>query len=344
MTLWYVGSSSIVGKYWLPDWMIIPFETGFAPSSKIVCLESADSVSNILNHPKDLSNRFDYVWFSPELAKIFLDKNLMKEFLSERWVIVSKWFKTFWNKIIIKKHILENNIGFPFLLKEIDNCWWQWIHFVKDQSTLDLLDLDESKEYLLEEFISWDEYSIMLFVFWDNLYIFPPIIKWKTGVDENWKIIHPLARDRTNIIDPRIDKKIRTIATKIWKIKWFGWFFDIDFIYDESKGQVKFIELNPRVSWITDISISSTNYSLGQILQDVEQNRNPWIVNLWVSNIMLESPIIHKTPDFDTELVAPDWWKIIQTTNLRKYPPYLQKSLIEFEDYASYEKFLNRRN
>ena len=274
------------------------------------------------------------------MAKILLDKNLTKTFLSKLWFNTTKWFSCFWEINLIKNIINKYNLHFPILIKELNNHSWQWIYPINSLQELNNLKLNLDLEYLVEEFIQWDEYSVMLFINNWKTVVFPPIFKWPTKILDNWKILHALLKNRSNIVDKNIDEKIRKISTDLWKIKWINWFIEIETIFDKKDWNLKIIEINPRISWTTEISFLSTNYSFTKLLNDLSKK---WDINqdeVFCENIVLEYPIVHNNPDFTEIKINIEWGKIIKNRCLRQHPPYIQKILIEFDDIDSYNNFI----
>lgn len=313
----------------------------FSKWIKVLSLHSASTINKIISDSKISSKKWiDYIWCNENIWKIFIDKSKTKDILSNLWFSVPKWIKTIWNKNKIENLINTYNLNFPILIKELDNTWWQWIYVLQSLEDITKLKLNPLLDYIIEEFVEWEEFSCMIFVYNSKFIIFPPIIKWKTWINKNWDIIHALEKIRTNFISYEINEKIRELVEKIWKIKWVNWFIDFDFILDKKDSILKLLEINPRVSWITDISFASSSIKMDDIIFLLLNEEKYYSQNVLKSKIIVEYPIIFEEQNFEEKELNIDWWKILKNICLRKFKPYMQKVLIEFDSESSYNNFI----
>lgn len=295
-----------------------------------------------------LEDWVDLISHRDDILNIFEDKLKTKEFLSKKWFLVTKWFllENF-NNLKEAIGIIEKEIDYPVVIKDTVNLWWQWIYFVRNREDFKEISFDNKNNYLVEEFVEWIEYSWSLLAynlnnndfFWKNVTIFPPIAKGETGFNQDWSLKHSLTKIRTSIVEPKIEENIRELTHKIWKIEWVKWFLDIDFILDK-KWILKIIEINPRVSWITPISLEAWDYNIIEIFDEIR--KNPLMTNnLKTSNYIVEYPVLHKKKDFkETELLLPEWCKLKSKRNLRKYKPFVEIFLLKFDNKEQAKKFL----
>lgn len=309
----------------------------------ILNLITSDNIRDIIKFSEASEEKWaNFLGCSPKIAEIFMDKWKTKKILSEKNISVSKWEEVIWNYFEMIKIIEKNNFNFPILLKEVDNVAWQWIFVLKNLEDLKKLEIKSEQNYVLEEFIEWIEYSWMLFSYnWKKI-IFPPVYKWKTWFDEKWNIIHALQKLRTTDINEKANEKIREIIERIWDLDWVNWFIDIDFVYDEKNDDFKILEINPRTSWVTDMVFSSSDFSMDDLIDFLTwDSKIVWDVCLLKNKIIVEYPIVFENSDFEAVELELFWWKILKNDFLRKFPPYTQKMLLEFENKEDYEKFIS---
>lgn len=317
-----------------------------SPEITILNMINSDNIREIIDFSKkSQEKKANFLWCSPNMAEIFIDKWETKKLLAENWFLVSKWETFKWWITKVLKIIFEKKFNFPVLIKEVDNVAWQWIFVCRNYSDLENVKFNFEKKYVLEEFIQWEEYSGILFSYnWKKI-IFPPIYKWKTWFNENWKIIHSLQKLRTTEINDFANEEVREIVWKIWDLEWVNWFIDIDFVFDENDKKFKILEINPRTSWVLDLGFKWSSFSMNDIIDFVlEENSIVWDTNLVKNKIIVEFPIVFENSDFVPVDIELFWWKILKNDFLRKFPPYTQKILLEFENKEDYNNFLEAYN
>lgn len=357
-------SDNTLFSLWRPSWVLwkdtsddieeyIPKDLdsinwGGGVNKVVLNLLSWDKLDNTPELIKNLEEWVNLISHRDDILKTFQDKLKTKEFLSKKGLSVTKWFLL--EKFNNSKEaigIIEKKIDYPVVIKDTVNLWWQWIYFVRNKGDFKKINFDNTVNYLVEEFVEWIEYSWSLLAydlnsndsFWKNITIFPPIEKWETWFNKDCSLKHSLTKIRTSIVEPRIEENIRELTHKIWQIEWVKWFLDIDFILDK-KWILKIIEINPRVSWITPISLEAWNYDIIEIFDEIR--KNPLMTNnLKTSNYIVEYPVLHKEKDFkETELLLPEWCNLKSKRNLRKYKPFVEIFLLKFDNKEQAKEFL----
>ncbi len=290
---------------------------------------------------------------SLEIIDIFTDKFKTKNFLEKKWFDVTKWFKIE-NFSNLEKDL--ENLDFPVVLKETNNLAWVWIYIFEEKKDLLNFNFKNWQDYIIEEFIEWLELSANVFIHnlnkndlnWEkSIIIFPPIEKWYTWIDENWNLKHYLTKNRSNLIDEKIEKEVRNISLQIWNISWVNWFLEVEFIYDKNDDKLKIIEVNPRISWTFNLAIEAWDYNIEEILNTIKFNQTLYSNNILNKKILLEYSISHKTNNFESSILKlPKWAKIISSKKYTNFPPFLELFLLEFENKEDLRTFLtqNKKN
>ncbi|MDD2515912.1 MAG: ATP-grasp domain-containing protein [Candidatus Gracilibacteria bacterium] len=323
------------------------YETIKNVSSKVEFIINLRSAKDIAELPSDyLKFCFcdsNYIGHSYGMAQIFLDKGETKKFLNKKGFKTSNGIEVYGDVNFIVKALKAYNFNFPVLVKEKDNTGGQGIFVAKNNEDILNMELELNKIYLLEEFIDGDEYSCNAFVNGNQIIIFPPICKGKTEISEDGlSIIHPLARTRTTILNEDINLDIRFLMKEIGKMDGVNGFIDLDFIFDKKDNILKIIEVNPRTSGATHISMFSADFDINKLIYFITNNDSNLVTSLERKKILIEYPIIHDNPDFKEQILDITGGKVIRSSCLRKFPPYIQKFLIEFKDKKSYEMFMNK--
>ena len=283
-----------------------------------------------------------------ELFDIFQNKIKTKKFLEKKWFAVTRGFFLEVKSINEMGTEIENKIGFPVVVKETNNTWWEWIYFVNDRSELLNISFNENSEYLVEEFIEWIEYSWNLLahtlkwqdMFNKNITIFPPTQKWETWKDDNGWLKHSLSKIRTTLMPKEIENEIRELTLKIWQIDWIDGFLEIEFILDKKDNLLKIIEVNPRYAWTNSLSLAGWKYDILELIEEME--KNPSRTNYMKSiNPVVEYPLIHDNSNFEEDTFnIPAWAKVIWKRLHRKFAPFLEMYLLEFDNEENAKKFL----
>jgi len=308
----------------------------------ILNLRSCDEVGKMVEDARKFDSPW-YLWCSEKSLDILLDKAKTKEYLSSQGFEVTKWFSFNWDFVLLKEQMENNWLFFPIVLKETSLSWWEWIYICSNYEEL-RANFFDSKDYVVEEYVDWTEFSVTILAHelnsWEkNVLVYPFIEKGKTAFRWNTPL-HSLEKIRqTYVWDMEIKTQLSDIANDFWQLSWVKGFCEVELILDNKDWKLKIIEVNPRTSWTLALSMFSADTFLEGTL-DLLSNEVHNASLIPTSNFM-EIPLVHTDSDFnETELSFPEWVNLKTKKCLRKFPPYIEKFLVEFKDNEAYKNFM----
>lgn len=313
----------------------------FLRGGVLLSLHSASSVLELeADARKSHRNNVDFIWCREEYWRILNDKLKTRSYLTEKWIPIVKGGMVSLPERDINLRMKNLWLTFPIIIKETNNTWGQWIYVLESFDDFEKKTLWLYWDYVMEQFLEGSEFSCMVFVCNWNALIFPPIYKWLTGVGEDGQIIHALQKLRSNIVSNKDCFWIQWIIKSLIDIGDFNWFLDFDFIRDH-ENNFKVLEINPRVSWITDISLMWTDFSISDIISTILcENEFEGMVSILRKKILIEYPIVFTESDFIPKVMNLYGGRILKQTFLRKFPPFTQKVLMEFDNMDDYNDFV----
>ena len=83
----------------------------------------------------------------------------------------------------------------------------------------------------------------------------------------------------------------------------------------------------------------SSTFSYEELFLWLKDNNPDCSINILQTKYVVEYPLLYDNPDFEQKDVSFKGAKLLKVKCLRRFPPYIQKNLIEFESREDYLSF-----
>jgi carbamoylphosphate synthase large subunit len=228
----------------------------------IVCLSTERTLyRDGLLKSKLVDKEIKVIAHSIEVVKTLSHKGLAREYFKERHFDVAPGGE-FLNKDKIK--LLASDIGFPIVLKEPNLSGGNGVFIIHNEKELEEFHMKqvEKNDYVLEKFIPGIECSIEVVGINETYKCLPPVYKGETNMG-----LHPLDKVRiTPFWDSKANDIMMDIALDIAKNLAICGIIEIEIIWDPICRKAHLIEVNPRISGVTNLTNIHSEFSVEEDL------------------------------------------------------------------------------